>query len=204
MGKVVRFRRRRWTRRRDYGAAGGGARFWPDDDRVTVAGTARETLHFLAVLRPFILFAILVCAWVGVDPALVEPPAFLSTEPERVSQSFTRCGRGRGYACVIDGDTFKLGDRRIRLIGIDTPEVDARCPSEAALAEAATVKLQALLNQGPFEMVAPLYGSTDRYGRDLRSVRRTTADGQVQSIAAEMRSTGLARRYLGGLRGGWC
>ena len=72
------------------------------------------------------------------------------------------------------------------------------------MAEAATAGLQRLLNQGPFEMVGRIDGMTDRYGRDLRAVRRTLPDGTVQSIAGEMRSSGLARRYLGGLRGGWC
>ena len=53
---------------------------------------------------------------------LVEPPGFLSGEPERVAAQFTRCGPGRVHACVVDGDTFKLGKRRVRIIGIDAPE----------------------------------------------------------------------------------
>jgi hypothetical protein len=60
------------------------------------------------------------------------------------------------------------------------------------------------LVNGPFEMVAPLYRSTDRYGRDLRVVRRKLPDGTTQSIAAEMRESGFARRYLGGFKAGWC
>lgn len=160
--------------------------------------------RLLFAARPFVLAAILVGIWIGMDPALVEPPAFLSGEPERVAERFTRCGPGRGHACVIDGDTFKLGDRKVRIIGIDTPEVKARCPEEARLAEAATARLQELLNQGAFQMVAPVYGSKDRYGRDLRVIRRKSPDGSTQSIAAEMRESGHARRYLGGLRGGWC
>ena len=158
----------------------------------------------LAAARPFVLLAILFAAWAVMDPALVEPPTILARDPERISLSFTRCGPGRGHACVIDGDTFKIGERKVRVIGIDAPEVEARCPEEAGLAEQATVKLQQLLNEGPFEMVAPLYRSTDAYGRDLRVVRRMLPDGRTQSIAAEMRESGLARRYAGGLRGGWC
>ena len=68
------------------------------------------------------------------DPALVEPPAFLSTEPERISERFTRCGPGRGHACVVDGDTIKLGERKVRIIGIDAPEVHGACPEETRLA----------------------------------------------------------------------
>jgi hypothetical protein len=53
-------------------------------------------------------------------------------------------------------------------------------------------------------MVAPIYRSHDRYGRDLRVIRRKLAGGGYESIADEMRENGVARRYLGGLRSGWC
>jgi endonuclease YncB( thermonuclease family) len=189
---------------------------WPED-RVTVRGVARETIEWLGHLRPFILGAILLTIWPAMDPALVEPPGFLSTDPERVARvgcssvsqtdcalRFTRCGPGRGHACVIDGDTFKLGQRKIRIIGIDTPEVDAQCPAEAAKAEASTAELQRLLNQGPFRMTGRIGDQKDRYGRDLRALTRIRPDGTEQSIAEDMRASGLARRYLGGFRGGWC
>lgn len=206
MGDLLPFRRkRRWTRARDYGAPEPAPRFWPEDDRVTMRGVARETWRWLGVLRPFILLGLLGVLWVGYDPALVEPPQWLSTDPERVAETFTRCGPGRGHACVIDGDTFKLGERKVRIIGIDTPETHpARCPEEARLGELATARLQQLLNAGPFEMVGRLDDMKDRYGRDLRAIRRTQANGAVESIAAEMRETGLAHRYLGGFKTGWC
>ena len=199
MGKIFPFRRRpRWTKAKAYGVPK------PAQDEVTLRGVARETVEWLGKLRPFILGAILLSIWPTMDPALVEPPSFLASEPERVDAQFTRCGPGRGHACVIDGDTFKIGERNVRIIGIDTPEVDAQCPAEAAMAEHATGELQRLLNQGPFEMVGRQFGDKDRYGRDLRSVRRVGADGTIQSIAEEMRTSGAARRYLGGVRGGWC
>jgi len=156
-------------------------------------------------LRPFGLFAILCAAWVGLDPALVDPVGLLATTPERVDETFTRCGRGRGHACVIDGDTIKLGQRKIRIIGIDAPEVtNPQCPEEARLAEAATAKLQKLLNQGSFEMTGSVTRGRDRYGRDLRALNRVNADGSTTSIAEEMRASGLANRYLGGVKLGWC
>jgi endonuclease YncB( thermonuclease family) len=150
------------------------------------------------------LFAGLLILWPMLDPALLDPPGFLSSDPERVHHRFTRCGPGRGHACVIDGDTFKLGERRVRIIGIDTPEVNARCPREAALAEQATAALQENLNRGPFEMVAPILRSRDQYGRDLRTLRRRRPDGSYNWIAKQMREQGHARRYLGGFRSGWC
>ena len=217
--KILPFRRRRWTQARNYGASEGRLRGlgefrepafkrrmrWPED-RVTVRGLVRDTLRWLRALRPFILLAILVSIYVGAgDPALIEPPSFLSADPEQVSETFTRCGLGRGHACVIDGDTFKLGERKVRIIGIDAPETHpSRCAEEARLGELATAKLQALLNQGSFEMVAPIYRSRDRYGRDLRVIRRKLAESGYESIASEMRESGLAHRYAGGFKIGWC
>lgn len=173
-------------------------RFWPEPKR-----SPFRRLLFAA--RPFALASALAGIGIGYDPALVEPPGILSTEPERVSETFTICGRARSHACVVDGDTFRIGQRRVRIIGIDAPEIHpARCAEEARLGEQATAKLRDLLNEGPFEMVAPVYGRKDRYGRDLRSVRRTLAGGSTQSIAEAMRESGLARRYLGGFKPGWC
>ena len=174
-----------------------GPRFWPRQHG------RRSRLLFIA--RPFVLAVILLMAWAGYDPVLVDPPSFLSSEPERIAERFSRCGPGRSHACVVDGDTFKLGQRKIRIIGIDAPETHpASCPEEARLGEQATARLQDLLNQGAFQMVAPVYGKQDRYGRDLRSVRRTLPDGSMQYIADDLREAGLAHRYLGGLKQGWC
>jgi micrococcal nuclease len=194
MGKVMPYRRRksRWTRIDSYGP--------PPRDRPP---RRRGRLSLIA-LRPFALAATLVVLWIGWDPALVEVPALLAGEPERVSMNFTRCGPGRGEACVIDGDTFKLGERKIRVVGIDAPEVKAQCPAEAQAAEAATAELLRLLDLGPFEMVARLDQPSDRWGRELRTVRRMGQDGAWVSIADQMRESGHARRYLGGLRTGWC
>ena len=195
MGKLPPFRRRPKP----------NPRFWPEDDpkHWTVRGVVRETRQWLRRLRPFILGGILLSAWPAADPALIEPPGFLSTEPELVDETFSRCGRGRGHACVIDGDTFKLGQRKIRIIGIDAPEVRGQCPRETQLAERSTARLQLLLNQGPFEMVGRFDDMKDRYGRDLRSVRRIAPGGGYQSIAEEMRQSGLAKRYVG-VKLGWC
>jgi endonuclease YncB( thermonuclease family) len=197
VGRILPFRRRRWTKARHFGHV---------DPRthVSLRGVARETVQWLGKLRPFILGAIALSIWPAMDPALVDPPEFLAGEPERVHHRFTRCGPGRGHACVIDGDTFKIGTRKVRIIGIDTPEVDARCPKEAALAEQATAALQENLNRGPFEMLAPPLRSRDQYGRELRTLRRKRPDGSYNLIARQMRETGLARRYLGGFRTGWC
>lgn len=149
------------------------------------------------------ILALVVTLWPAGDAPLAEPLGSRASPPEQVSQRFTRCGRGRGYACVTDGDTFKLGKRKIRILGIDAPEVNGRCESERRLAEASTLRLLALLNQGPFVMTGRLDDMRDRYGRDLRSLTRRRPDGTVQSIADEMRQSGHARRYIG-YKQSWC
>lgn len=171
-------------------ARGAAPRFWP----------GRWPRRWLRILVGGRLLALLTGAaliWPTLDPALVEPPALLATGPETVDAQFSRCGRGRAHACVVDGDTFRLGKRRIRIVGIDAPEMNARCEAEKRLAEAATAKLQELLNQGPFTMTGRIDDSRDRYGRELRTLTRKRADGSTQSIAEDMRTSGLARRYLG-------
>ena len=132
------------------------------------------------------------------DPSLIEPIGPLAAT-EQVSATFTPCGPGRGTACVIDGDTFKLGDRKIRITGIDAPELASpRCPAEAALAGRAADRLLVLLNQGPFDMVAHRLQRQDRNGRDLMVIRRGGA-----SIGAQLIDEGLAHRYIGSKRS-WC
>jgi len=192
MGELFGFKRRQsWTRIQDYGRRPDGPRFWPPP---------RRRFPFK---RPVALLLVLAGAYAASDPDLVEPPELLSGEPELVKERFTRCGPGRGHACVIDGDTFKLGSRKIRIVGIDAPEVKAQCAQEARLAELATAMLQRELNEAPFEMLAPLTRSYDKYGRDLRVLRRKQADGSYGSIADDLRRTGLVHRYAG-FKTGWC
>jgi endonuclease YncB( thermonuclease family) len=132
------------------------------------------------------------------DPSLIEPIGPLGAT-ERVSATFTPCAPRSGSACVIDGDMFKLGDRTIRITGIDAPELMApRCPAEAALARKAADRLLVLLNEGPFDMVAHRLHRQDRRGRDLMVIRRNG-----DSIGGQLRSEGLAHRYIGSKRS-WC
>ena len=190
------FRRNRWK----YARANRSPeplRFWPETRRP-------RWRRWLGGLRPFVLLLILLALWVTFDPGLVEPPGFLLTDGTKVTARFTRCGPGRGEACVIDGDTFKLGDRKIRIIGIDAPEVHGACPRESELAGQATAGLQMLLNQGPFDMAGRIDEPRDRYGRELMVLTRARPDGSRQSLASEMIDNGLAHRYLGGFKPGWC
>ncbi|MEG3171103.1 thermonuclease family protein [Sphingomonas sp. ZB1N12] len=116
-----------------------------------------------------------------------------------VSARFTICGRAKRINCMVDGDTFWMAGTKIRIADIDTPETHPpRCAREARLGRAATVKMQGMLNAGPFKL-APIKRDVDRYGRKLRIVER----GGV-SLGALLVRQGLARRYGGGKRSPWC
>lgn len=111
---------------------------------------------------------------------------------------FSLCGDGPRQTCVVDGDTFWLHGEKIRIADINAPETHgAGCPEEARRGEAARLRLQRLLNAGPFALATGAR-ARDRYGRSLRVVLR---DGQ--SLGAQLVREGLAEPWRGS-RGDWC
>ncbi|EHQ99764.1 nuclease [Bradyrhizobium sp. WSM471] len=107
---------------------------------------------------------------------------------------------------TIDGDTFLARVRqrngrdlvvRVRLRGIDAPEMKASCQQELDKAEAAARALRDLLGQGG--VVITNLGS-DKYGRVLADV----ATKRTASVSAALLAGGYARSYNGGHRDGWC
>jgi endonuclease YncB( thermonuclease family) len=108
---------------------------------------------------------------------------------------------------VLDGDTFEARvnlwpgleiTTRVRLRGIDAPELKARCNEERVKAEAARDALRAILDQGE---VGIGHVTLDKYGG------RVVADASTQStpdVSAALLDAGMARRYAGGHRDGWC
>ena len=188
------WRRSRWTQARSYGVK--PTRF---------KQAPKSWAQAFSETRPFLLLiALATLAAVHQSAGFYEPPGFLQSDPEEVAGVFSRCGRGRFGHCVIDGDTFKIGDEKFRVTGIDTAEVDARCPAEAAQAEASAAALQAWLNRGPFRITTRLDEPTDRYGRTLAIVKRSEPGGSEDRLADWMTAHGGARGYDGGFRGGWC
>lgn len=88
---------------------------------------------------------------------------------------------------VIDGDTLKLGNERIRLHGIDAPESQQRCTDGWQAGEEARRALAGLVSAGApsCEKV-----TTDRYGRTVAVCRVNGKD-----IDGEMVRRGLAWAY---------
>jgi len=108
---------------------------------------------------------------------------------------------------TIDGDTFEARvhlspgldpTTRVRLRGIDAPELKASCPQELRMAEAATDALRALLGEG--EVTISNIGPDKYYGR----VDADVATKKTQNVSAAMLAAGHARSYNGGHRSGWC
>lgn len=120
--------------------------------------------------------------------------------PERVDEMFTICGVGSSFACVNDGDSFRLGQRKIRIRGIDAPESGekARCDAERRQAELARETLLSWLNRGPFLMTVKAGDARDQYGRDLRILTR--GEDEVEAFLVER---GMAHRYRG-KKLSWC
>lgn len=99
--------------------------------------------------------------------------------------------RGSDFT-VIDGDTIRLRDERIRLEGPDAPESwRPRCYEEVAAAKAAKEKLEALLANQTIVMVR---NGQDRYHRTL--ARLYTTEGT--EIGELMIQSGLALRWSPG------
>jgi endonuclease YncB( thermonuclease family) len=108
---------------------------------------------------------------------------------------------------VVDGDTFEARVQvwpglaitsKIRLRGIDAPELKANCAEEQRRADAARAALQTMLAAGG---VGVFNVSQDKYGG--RVVADAAADG-TPNVSAALLSRGLARSYHGGRRAGWC
>lgn len=107
---------------------------------------------------------------------------------------------------TIDGDTFlarvhQQGGRdlvaRVRLRGIDAPEMKASCQDELNKAEVAADALRGLLGQGGVTLSNL---GTDKYGRVLADV----ATRQTANVSAALLAGGYVRSYNGGHRDGWC
>jgi endonuclease YncB( thermonuclease family) len=123
------------------------------------------------------VFFLLLC--VGAYFASQLPP------PER-----TVTGELSGMATASDGDSLRLDGRRIRLEGIDAPEIGQTCNrnrTEWDCGADARQRLRAMVSGGT--TVCRLHGR-DKYGRDLG-----TCETQGRDVGRQMVATGYAVSY---------
>lgn len=108
---------------------------------------------------------------------------------------------------VLDGDTLLVRARlwldqhldvRVRLGGVDAPELRGRCPGERLLACRARAFVEATVAGGEVALTDIRYGKFAR-----RVVARVSAAG-VPDLAQGLLARGLARPYGGGPRPDWC
>lgn len=160
-----------------------------------------------------VLFSVVLTAISGVlaaDPnsRSMEPASSLRASAEEVRP--VPAGSGSYPAelvRVIDGDTFEARvhvwpgieiTTKVRLRGIDAPELNARCPAELTRAAAARDALANLLSKGA---IAIRDVSLDKYGGRVLASASTR---ESPDLSANMLATGLARPYAGGRREPWC
>jgi endonuclease YncB( thermonuclease family) len=109
---------------------------------------------------------------------------------------------------IFDGDTFaarvSLDDDikisvRVRIIDIDTPEINGECDLEKALALQAKDRLSTLLPIGSTVELSEI--KDDKYlGRIAARVKNANGLNISEILIGEK----LARPYGGGRRGSWC
>jgi endonuclease YncB( thermonuclease family) len=121
--------------------------------------------------------------------------------------SALRNGHSAEVVRVIDGDTFEARVRvwpgmdittRVRLRGIDAPELHARCDDERAKALAARDALARLLAEGS---VGISRVGQDKYGG---RVDADVSTARTPNVSEALFDGGYARRYSGGRRESWC
>ena len=125
--------------------------------------------------RKALLWSAFFISWLQVSPALAE------------YCSMPGVGQPVTSRHVIDGDTLELADgRRLRLIGINAPEIGRRGNASEPHAQAARKALLRLVEGAELRL---LVGdeATDRYGRTLGHL----FDGQGANIEARLLHQGL-------------
>ena len=159
-----------------------------------------------AVAAVAVAFALGLGIGLGLAPASRSEPALTPPAPVIRVSAPVRAAHAAEVLRVLDGDTFEARvhlwpgldvTTRVRLRGIDAPEMKARCFDERRKAEAARDALKAMLGRGG---VGVMRVTLDKYGGRVLADASTHA---VADVAEALLSAGHARRY-GARRETWC
>lgn len=135
---------------------------------------------------PFLVLAAVVLA-----VAFLLGSSYPSPTSERSSQPTIERTEIVDY--VVDGDTIRLqGDEKIRLVCVNTPELDSEDPDEKARAEQAKEFVEGLCPpESEIGLDVDDLEPADHYGRTL-AVVYMRADNAWMSVNAELLRLGLA------------
>ncbi|MBI3702909.1 MAG: thermonuclease family protein [Rhizobiales bacterium] len=158
-------------------------------------------------------FAAGLCAGVTILPVAASRDVERAVVSPRVAPTagLLRSGHPAEVIRVLDGDTFEARVRiwpgmdvttRVRLRGIDAPEMRARCEDERVQALAAREALTRILGEGA---VGISRIGQDKYGGRVDADVSTARTPDVSAALLERgQALGIARRYSGGRRASWC
>ena len=94
------------------------------------------------------------------------------------------------HDAIVDGDTIHLGGRKVRLFGIDAPELSQPCISHGKTTSCGVTAKNALIGFTAGAKVSCVRKETDKYGRDVSLCFADEAD-----LSAVMVRSGMAVAY---------
>ncbi len=158
------------------------------------------------------------CFAAGLGTGVTMAPVAASRDLERAAPprleaatAALRSGHPAEVIRVLDGDTFEARvhiwpgmdvTTRVRLRGIDAPEMRARCEDERVKALAARDALTRILSEGAVGITRI---GQDKYGGRVDADVSTARTPDVSAALLERgQALGFARRYSGGRRASWC
>jgi endonuclease YncB( thermonuclease family) len=163
--------------------------------------------HFASPQRGGIIVLAAACFAAGIAAGAVILPAGSTIRTIEPAPAALRSGHPAEVLRVLDGDTFEAKVKiwpgmemttRVRLRGIDAPEMSARCDGERVKAVAARDALAKFLGEGS---VGVSRIGQDKYGGRIDADVSTS---RTPDVSAALLERGLARRYSGGKRESWC
>ena len=140
------------------------------------------------------IFVALLSVWLGPTPGRAEAEVLPGPLPARVVE-------------VVDGDTLEVSARiwlgqavrvRVRLAGVDAPELRGKCAAERRTAGRAKAFLATAIGDGEIRL------SQIRYGKYAGRVLARIAAADGRDLGQALLAQGLARAYAGGKRVSWC
>ncbi|MBA9082312.1 MULTISPECIES: thermonuclease family protein [Bartonella] len=137
----------------------------------------------VTVLGTFIVVSVFINVTINVRCVWSRPQEVVSASTESIT----------GNAIVIDGDSIRIGDVMIRLVGIDAPELRQFCGMEAERYPCGIRAKEHLQKLIANRFVTCYWDKKDKYQRVLGTCRTE----KVKNINAKMVRDGWAISYYG-------